>query len=87
MESLPKYYPDLQVDFPKLASVWHGFRPCTPDGLPYMGYSKKHPNLFIATGHAMMGMSMGPASGKLVAQMMSGKKTEIPVDLFGVDRF
>lgn len=87
MESLPKYYPNLEVDFPKLETVWYGFRPCTPDGLPYMGFSQKHPNLFIATGHAMMGMSMGPASGKLVAQMISGKSTEIPVDLFEVERF
>lgn len=87
MESLPKYYPNLKVDFPKLETVWYGFRPCSPDGLPYMGFSQKYPNLFIATGHAMMGMSMGPASGKLVAQMMSGQKPEVPVGLFAVDRF
>ncbi|GAB5553211.1 MAG: FAD-dependent oxidoreductase [Saprospiraceae bacterium] len=87
LESLPQYYPNLKVDFPKTESVWHGFRPCTPDGLPYMGYSQKYKNLFIATGHAMMGMSMGPASGKLVAQMMSGQATEIPVGLFDVERF
>lgn len=87
MESIPKYYPDLTIDFPKTEEVWHGYRPCTPDGLPYLGFSRKHKNLFIATGHAMMGMSLGPATGKLVADMISGKKTEVPVDLFVPERF
>lgn len=87
MESIPRYYPDMDVALPQKEQTWHGFRPCTPDGLPYLGYSRKMDNLFIATGHAMMGMSLGPGTGKLVADMMQGKSTEVPVDLFAVDRF
>jgi len=87
VESMPRYYPDIKVETPALKTVWHGFRPCTPDGLPYMGYPKAYSNLMLATGHAMMGMSMGPASGKLVAQMIMGQATDISVDLFKPDRF
>lgn len=87
LESIPQYYPNLEVAFPERETVWHGYRPCTPDGLPYLGFSRKHPNLFIATGHAMMGMSLGPATGKLVADQMTGKNTEISLDLFAPERF
>jgi len=87
VESIPDYYPDLNLDYPERERIWHGFRPCTPDGLPYLGYSSTCSNLFVATGHAMMGMSLGPGTGKLVADMMQGKPTEVPVGLFQVDRF
>lgn len=87
IESVPKFYPELHVDMPKLEDVWHGFRPCTPDGLPYMGRSKKYPNLVLANGHAMMGMSLGPASGQLVAEIMQNKKPSIDLGLFTPERF
>jgi D-amino-acid dehydrogenase len=87
IESIPKFYPELQVEMPKLENVWHGFRPCTPDGLPYMGRSKKYPNLVLANGHAMMGMSLGPASGKLVAEILQDKRPSIDLKLFRPERF
>ncbi len=87
LESIPKYFPDIELAMPDLKTVWHGFRPCTPDGLPYIGHAKKYKNLTIATGHAMMGMSLGPATGKLVAEIMQDKKTSIPIDLFMPERF
>lgn len=87
IESIPIFYPELQVGMPKLENVWHGFRPCTPDGLPYMGRSKKYPNLILANGHAMMGMSLGPASGKLVLEILQGKKPSIDLQLFTPERF
>lgn len=87
IEAIPKFYPELQVEMPKLENVWHGFRPCTPDGLPYMGRSKKYPNLVLANGHAMMGMSLGPASGKLVAEILQDQQPSIDLALFRPERF
>ena len=87
LESMPRYFPEIRVDTPDLKTVWHGFRPCSPDGLPYIGHAKSYSNLTIATGHAMMGMSLGPATGKLIAEIMQGQKTSIPTDLFMPERF
>lgn len=81
------YYAETNFSDPDMASVWHGFRPCSPDGLPYIGRSKRYPNLTVAAGHAMMGMSTGPATGKLVAELVSGRPLSMPLDLFAVERF
>jgi D-amino-acid dehydrogenase len=72
IESVPKYFPGLQVALPDIKDIWYGFRPCSPDGLPYIGRSKKLKNLIIAGGHSMMGLSLGPATGKLVAEYANG---------------
>src|SRR5258705_6051148 len=76
---LPTYRPE---DF---ASVrpWCGLRPCTPDGLPYVGRTRRRPNLIVASGHAMMGVSMAPITGTLVAEILSGEPPS--VDLAGLD--
>ena len=68
-------------------AFWSGFRPCTPDGLPLLGWSKTYPNLAIASGHAMLGMSLAPISGKLIAQMMDGQPTQVPLDRLAPHRF
>ena len=87
LESLPSYYPGWEVPVPPMEQVWQGYRPCSPDGLPYMGFSKKYPNLCIATGHAMMGMSLGPATGKWVSELLLGKTPALNTDLFAPHRF
>lgn len=87
LNSLPRYYPEYKLPMPGEEAVWQGYRPCTPDGLPYIGKSKKIYNLIVATGHAMMGMSMGPGTGKLVAQMQQDQQLGMNVDLFEVDRY
>lgn len=86
-ESIPRYYPELQPQKPDREAIWQGYRPCTPDGLPYIDRSKSLKNLMVATGHGMMGMSLGPATGKLVSEMMGGKSPELDVSLFTLDRF
>lgn len=86
LENIPKYYPQLKIKTPPLKEVWHGFRPCTPDGLPHIGKAKKYPNLTIATGHAMMGMSLGAATGKLVSEIVTDQKTTISTNLFVPER-
>ena len=46
-------------------TVWGGFRPCSATGMPYIGETKDYPGIFYAAGHGMMGMSLGPATGKV----------------------
>lgn len=55
------------------ALAWHGFRPLSPDGLPYLGRSRRLKNLVVATGHAMMGLSLAPISGRIVADLVAGR--------------
>ena len=87
IKSVPKYYPQFrEADFDGI-KPWRGLRPCSPDGLPYMGRTKKYSNLVIATGHAMMGLSLGPISGKLTADVISGDNSSIPVQLMNPDRY
>lgn len=87
VKSVPDFYPDYQLDMPKIEEIWYGLRPCSPDGLPYIGRSTKYKNLTFATGHAMMGLSLAPGTGKLVAEIILGQKSSVDLSLFGVERF
>ena len=87
VETIPKYYPDLSIPLPETKEVWRGLRPCSPDGLPYIGRSKSLSNLVIATGHSMMGLSLGPATGLLVSEIISDKRTSMSLDTFDPERF
>ena len=61
-------------------------RPVSPDGLPYIGRCREIQNLTFATGHAMMGWSLGPATGKLVAEIIDGKKPSMDISPFAPER-
>jgi len=87
IESVPKYFTDLKPRLPLREKIWYGFRPSSPDGLPYIGHSRKMDNFIIATGHGMMGLSLGPATGLLVSQLVSAQKTEIDITAFSPSRF
>lgn len=87
LDSLPRYYGNLDTSATEKTPIWQGFRPCTPDGLPYIGRSQKWRNLSLATGHGMMGLSLGPATGKLISQILSETKPSIDPTLFTPDRF
>ncbi len=67
--------------------VWKGLRPCSPDGVPYIGAFAEVPNLFAAAGHAMMGLSLGPATGHLIAQHVRGEIPDVCSPLLRPDRF
>ncbi|MBA6154778.1 NAD(P)/FAD-dependent oxidoreductase [Gelidibacter maritimus] len=84
--AVTKYYPEITLDQEDKNNAQSGLRPVSPDGLPYIGRSKKCVNLTIATGHAMMGWGLGPATGKLVSEVISGKKTTLNLDPFQPDR-
>lgn len=87
VKSLPDYFPDITPPVPSVSEVWNGLRPCSPDGLPYIGRIDKYKNLLIATGHGMMGVSLGPATGKIVASIIENEKSEISISSFRPDRF
>lgn len=87
VETIPNFYPDIDVSLPAEQNVWRGLRPCSPDGLPYIGRSKKVKNLVIATGHSMMGVSLAPATGKLVSEIIDDKNTSMNLSAFNPERF
>ena len=87
VESVPKYLPNFKPEIPQPKDIWFGFRPVSPDGLPYIGLSSKYNNLAIATGHAMIGLSLGPATGKIISDVLTGNKPEMNIDLFAPGRF
>ncbi|HEX2682311.1 MAG TPA: FAD-dependent oxidoreductase, partial [Ferruginibacter sp.] len=85
--SAKDFYPGLKIDFPPTNEIWSGLRPVTPDGLPYIGRTKQFDNLVIAGGHAMLGISMGTGTGKIVTEIIGGKKPSINIDAFKIQRF
>jgi D-amino-acid dehydrogenase len=87
IKSALKYYPDFKPEDFDGIQPWRGLRPCSPDGLPYVGRTARYTNLSIATGHAMMGLSLGPITGKLMAAMLSGEKPSINLSLLHPDRY
>ena len=87
VDAVPRYYPQITpADFEGVAA-WCGLRPCSPDGLPYLGRTRRYTNLCIATGHAMMGISLGPISGRIIAQLLSDEPPEIDITLLDPDRY
>ena len=80
------FYPTVDINANEIASVKTGLRPVSPDGLPYIGRSSKWSNLTFATGHAMMGWSLGPATGKLVSEIIDERKVSMNIDAFSPDR-
>jgi D-amino-acid dehydrogenase len=87
IKAVPKYFPQFTQDDFSGIKPWRGLRPCSPDGLPYLGRTGKCPNLIIATGHAMMGLSLGPITGRVVSEIISGEKPSIGIDALNPDRY
>lgn len=74
--AFPRFSP---ADFEGL-EPWSGLRPCTPDGLPYIGRAPGLANVVVATGHAMLGLSLAPVTGKLVAALAAGQSADRRLD-------
>ncbi|NIM49085.1 MAG: FAD-dependent oxidoreductase [Gemmatimonadales bacterium] len=68
-------------------SEWCGLRPCLPDGLPALGPVPGHPSVFVATGHAMLGLTLGPMTGKLIAEYIIDGAPSLDLAAFRADRF
>jgi D-amino-acid dehydrogenase len=87
VKALPKYYPAFRAEDFAGIQPWRGLRPCSPDGLPYVGRTAKFANLTLATGHAMMGLSLAPITGKLVGQSLANERPTMDLGLLSPDRF
>lgn len=87
LKAIPRYYPDLDLLSKKPTNIWSGLRPCTPDGLPYIGKCPNYENVLLAAGHAMMGLSLGTGTGKLIQGLIDKEDLGLDVNLFKVDRF
>ena len=87
LNAVPRYLPDLNPKRLKHIETWRGLRPCTPDGLPFLGRSPTYENLTVAAGHAMIGISLGPVTGKLVSQVVTRQTPSIDIEPLRVDRF
>ncbi len=87
INAIPRYYPDFRADDFTGIEPWRGLRPCSPDGLPYLGRPATFANLTVATGHAMLGLSLGPITGKLVSEILNGEKTSFDLRLLNPDRY
>tara|TARA_B100001059_G_scaffold46028_1_gene38846 strand:+ start:306 stop:1553 length:1248 start_codon:yes stop_codon:yes gene_type:complete len=85
-KAVSNYYQGLSLTKEEEATADFGLRPCSPDGLPYIGRTHKYKNLIIASGHAMMGWSLGPPTGKLVSEIISDKKLSLDIKPFHPDR-
>lgn len=82
-----RYLPDFDVSDFDGVPVWTGLRPCSPDGMPYLGRAAAADNLVVATGHAMMGLSLGPVTGELVADLVTGTPPPLDLSLLDPDRY
>lgn len=85
-KAVSSYYPELSINEEERQQATSGLRPLSPDGLPYIGRSDKCRNLTIATGHAMMGWTMGPATAKLVSEIISERNLSMDISAFSPDR-
>lgn len=87
VESVHAYFPKFSGrDFDGVAP-WVGLRPVSPDGIPYIGAVKHLPNLVVNTGHAMMGLSLAPVSGRLAADLLAGDEPFRPITAMSPGRF
>lgn len=82
-----RFYPDLNIETPSREKIWHGLRPVSPDGLPYIGQSAQYKNVYIAGGHAMIGVSMGAGTGLLIEELISNKKPSLDLTPYRLNRF
>ena len=87
VNAVKDFFPGFKIDMPARDKIWYGYRPASADGLPYIGRIKKYKNVTVATGHAMLGLSLGAGTGKLVSQLINEEKPGVDLKAFEVERF
>lgn len=85
LEAVERYLPEFKIPTPSTEDIWYGYRPCSADGLPYIGRVKG--NVIVATGHAMVGLSLGAGTGKLVAELVNGQPASVDLKPYNPERF
>ena len=69
------------------AEPWMGARPCTPDMMPIIGKAPRHQGMWLAFGHAHHGLTLGPVTGRLIAEAMTGEKPFLDMTAYRPERF
>lgn len=87
IKAATRYFPDFKISDFDGVEPWVGLRPVSPDGMPYLGKVPRLDNLVVATGHAMMGLSLAPVTGKLVADILTNRTPSIALDALAPARF
>ncbi|MBL7723065.1 MAG: FAD-binding oxidoreductase [Chitinophagaceae bacterium] len=87
LDAVKSFYPEFDVPLPPKEKIWYGYRPCSADGLPYIGRAKKYQNLVLATGHSMLGLSLGAGTGKIVAEVINNQQPSMDISAFDPHRF
>ena len=77
----------MNLEPPDTSKAWFGYRPVTPDGMPYIGRHTKFSNLIYARGHAMLGVSAASGTGQLISEIVSRQQTSIDISAFDPVRF
>jgi len=87
LDAVKRFYPEFDVPLPPKEKIWYGYRPCSADGLPFIGRVKNLSNVTVATGHSMLGLSLGAGTGKLVSELVNRVPTSMELRPFEVERF
>ncbi|WP_024508652.1 FAD-binding oxidoreductase [Bradyrhizobium sp. ARR65] len=77
----------IDLGRPVEAEPWFGTRPCMPDMLPVLGPASRHKRLWMHFGHGHQGFTLGPVTGRLLAELMSGETPSVDVSAYRADRF
>lgn len=75
------------IDAARTVAEWAGYRPCTSDGMPVIGAVPSTPGLFVGTGHAMMGMTLGPVTARVLAEMVLGRQPAMELPMASPARY
>ncbi|MEO9484832.1 MAG: FAD-dependent oxidoreductase [Ekhidna sp.] len=86
-DGVNQYLKNFEMDWVENVTPWTGLRPVSPDGMPYIGKCKDWDNLFINTGHAMMGVSLAPISGEVLKDIILKKPVKFNTEILSPDRF
>ena len=87
LNAVKRFFPEFDIPMPEPGKIWYGYRPCSADGLPYIGRTKKWKNVVVATGHAMLGLSLGAGTGKIVSEIINEQQLSMDIQPFEVERF
>lgn len=87
LHAASRFFPNFKRSHFDGLQPWHGLRPCSPDGMPYLGRSAAANNLLICTGHAMMGLSLAPVTGAIAARLLDHEPPGFDLQALSPDRF
>ncbi len=84
LESVKRVFPQVHTES---YAMWCGDRPMTPDTLPVISPSPRHPDVFYAFGHGHLGLTMAGITGKVISELVSGRTPTLDLERLRVDRF